>query len=343
MRHGRARGFTLVELLVVIAIIGILVALLLPAVQSAREAARRNSCTNNLKQIGLGCMNYASANKDQLPPGFAGYEFDEVKRTPKWTFTKKSVLTRILPYMEEQAAYDALDMEYQQSTNPYADPNKNNVLSTYICPSWDVEPIRSVSEEPGNATYDYQLGALTTYNACAGADTRSILSLSGQSALSEDELAKLRVQTENGYVYYNGAFTFEVFAPITNRYFGIEVGRKLSQITDGMSNSFMMGELVDTECPIGEPCKLRPWYNRPWYLGGYRNSPYHMRSVFTSPNAKLSKGLAAFTERPFSSLHPGIVQFAYCDGSVHTISESIDYLTYLGLGSVNGGEIINAL
>lgn len=343
MRVQRERGFTLVELLVVIAIIGILVALLLPAVQAAREAARRNSCTNNLKQVGLGCLNYASSNSDSLPPGFAGWEFNEATRQPKWNFTKKSFLTRVLPYMEEQATFDLIDFEYERSSNPYADPARDVVVPGFICPSWDVEPIRTVAEVPGNATYDYQLGAITTYTASSGSDAVAIQSLSGGSALSADELARVRILSSNGPVYLNGAFSFEVISPLPNRFFGKEEGRKLRQITDGMSNSLMIGEFVDTDCETFNNCQPRPWYNRPWYLGGFQNAPYHMRALLTSPNAKLAKFDAPFTQRPFSSLHPGVVQFVYCDGSVHSLSEDIDLLTYLGLGTVNGGEVINAL
>ena len=117
----KTSGFTLVELLVVIAIIGILVALLLPAVQSAREAARRISCVNSLKQLGLGCANYASANKD----------FPEGRGWPDWTTASGafaggtnynaigatditniySVHVRILGYMEEQVIYDLIDFD----------------------------------------------------------------------------------------------------------------------------------------------------------------------------------------------------------------------------------------
>src|SRR5690349_14786645 len=99
-RH--AGGFTLVELLVVIAIIGVLVALLLPAVQAAREAARRSQCSNNLKQIGLGVQNYMSSKKDRLPLGYEG------KTT---SFSKRHLFTAILPYMEQQSIYNQIDFK----------------------------------------------------------------------------------------------------------------------------------------------------------------------------------------------------------------------------------------
>ena len=96
----RHHGFTLVELLVVIAIIGILIAMLLPAVQAAREAARRMQCSNNLKQMGLGMHNYASANKDFFPTGNTGEMY-------RW---KPGLFSLLLPYIEHQALYDSLDM-----------------------------------------------------------------------------------------------------------------------------------------------------------------------------------------------------------------------------------------
>src|SRR5215212_2443289 len=101
--YSRARGFTLVELLVVIAIIGVLVALLLPAVQAAREAARRMSCTNNMKQIALGVHNYISSN-DSLPPGaFWGRRSDgTLNSNNDW-----GPLARLLGYMDQQPLYNA--------------------------------------------------------------------------------------------------------------------------------------------------------------------------------------------------------------------------------------------
>ncbi|MCA9239251.1 MAG: DUF1559 domain-containing protein [Planctomycetales bacterium] len=339
------RGFTLVELLVVIAIIGVLVSLLLPAVQSAREAARRSACANNLHQLGIGCLNYAANNGDALPPGFAGWEFDEVKRIPKWNFSKKSLFSRILPFLEEQQVYDQIDFEYQKNSNPYADPSQTTVVSTFICPSWDSGPIRTTSEDGqglGSSTaYAYQHGALVTYAGCSGSDAATIDSLSSTTQYSQADIEKLRLTTPYGPVYYNGAFVFDVIEPLPNRFFGKELPRKLSQVVDGTSNSFLIGEFVDTECESFSSCKERPWYNRPWYLGGFQNAPYHVKVLLTQPNAKLDKYSAPITQRPFSSLHPGIVQFVFCDGSIRTVRDDIDFLTYLSLGTVNGGEVIS--
>ena len=103
MRSKPFRGFTLVELLVVIAIIGILVALLLPAIQSAREAARRTQCANSVKQLGLAAHNYMSTKKDVLPGGY----FQENK-TPGG-FQGETLFVFLLPYLEEQALFDRWD------------------------------------------------------------------------------------------------------------------------------------------------------------------------------------------------------------------------------------------
>ena len=345
--QSKRDAFTLVELLVVIAIIGILVALLLPAVQAAREAARRNSCSNNLKQIGLGCLNYASTKGDELPPGFGGWELDENNR-PKWNFTKRSVFSLILPYMEEQATFDAIDFQYEQSATPWDDQVRDRVVESFFCPSFDSEPVRPTGEDGNGADsspFAYQIGALPTYAACSGSDAATISSLAGGSIVYTDaEIQELQIDTPFGPVYYNGAFTVRPFVQAPGRApVPAEQGRKLSQITDGTSNSFMVGEFVDARCELFSICRERPDYNRPWYLGGFQRSPYHMKVLLNQPNSKLDGTAAPFTQRPFSSLHPGVVQFVYCDGSVHSISESIDYLTYLGLGTVNGSEVINAL
>jgi len=141
------RGFTLVELLVVIAIIGVLVALLLPAVQSAREAARRTQCTNNLKQIGLGVQNYAAGHNGEFPLGSPGSE-------------QHGLFTYILPYIEQQQLFDRIKL----TGAPGNEPLRFTPVHVYACPAY---PEQLVVE--GDQYEPPQRGALTTYQAVAGA------------------------------------------------------------------------------------------------------------------------------------------------------------------------------
>jgi prepilin-type N-terminal cleavage/methylation domain-containing protein/prepilin-type processing-associated H-X9-DG protein len=155
-KHSRSRGFTLVELLVVIAIIGILVALLLPAIQAAREAARRTQCTNKMKQIGLAALNYESARKT-LPPAFTPNNFAFVPRmgacsgtaaaaAPNNGLTHHNFFTFILPYIEQSAIYDQIDFRYDWFSTATNNKGTTNLLATskeieeLLCPTAEARP-----------------------------------------------------------------------------------------------------------------------------------------------------------------------------------------------------------
>jgi prepilin-type N-terminal cleavage/methylation domain-containing protein len=318
--RGKA-GFTLVELLVVIAIIGVLVALLLPAVQSAREAARRIQCSNNLKQQGLAAQNYMSANGDELPLGYAG----ETGRVGA-NFNKVHLFTELLRYMEQGNIYEQINFEYTGA--PWDnEPARDALIGAYVCPSWLDSPIVMGGQ------YEYQNGALVTYSGVGGA-------LIDGLNLSDRELV-----TPSGYgeIPRNGVFQAETIPnPQTRR--TIFKGRVVrgAEITDGQSQTLMIGEFVHRDLlPTGD-WDQSPGNVRPWYLGGFQNAPYSFKVIEFTPNIQVNRDQGvAFNHLPFGSYHPGMAQFALVDGSVHVIDDGIDRVVFHHLATANQGDLVD--
>jgi prepilin-type N-terminal cleavage/methylation domain-containing protein len=151
----RQTGFTLVELLVVIAIIGLLIALLLPAVQGVRESARRTHCGNNLRQMGIAMASHVSQNDNRLPPGAPA-------RTGSTTEVYHGFFSHLLPFLEQMTIWDEMD---KNATNPGGNKHRNTVVATYVCPSWPDPTL--FSNHPSSLAY--MNGAITTYQGCNGA------------------------------------------------------------------------------------------------------------------------------------------------------------------------------
>jgi prepilin-type N-terminal cleavage/methylation domain-containing protein len=340
VRGRRWSGFTLVELLVVIAIIGILVALLLPAVQSAREAARRMQCSNNLKQIALATHNFHDSYK-RMPPGFLGPMADpaggyyQVGATPPGgtnAYGNNSefgqnlgILPHILPYMELSNIYDQINIDpdvRRHPGTPYRpredtmawwedDPGTWDTAHTrighFVCPSTNPynNTLRTgviMETYPGGATlWSFPLGG--------GGDNLGRTTYLGCAGGLGD------VPAWPGWHRYKGIFT-------------IRSKNRMADVIDGTAHTLLFGEAAGSWTADGkEQTHAFCWMGMGGMPTAWRIEPDQ-------------SGKPGWWQ--FGSLHPGVVQFALTDGAVRSVSHTADQDMFLYVSGMGDGRVVDA-
>lgn len=310
LRLAKPAAFTLVELLVVIAIIGVLVALLLPAVQAARESARRTQCSNNLKQLGLAAHNF-NDTKGALPPSRLGNN----PATGSW-LTWAVVM---LPYVEQQAFFQMWDEKRTYEWHPQTTTRRS--VPAYFCSSR-----RKPQEAYSN---DSPSGGLSDFAACSGRGTND-----GTGA--------------NGTINGNGAMVGALWAlDSTGTMLEKSVPMiRMATITDGTSNTFLLGEKHVRKLNAQGTGRFifGTADDRSAYSSGNANN-YRRFAGLGSDNGAYT--VAVFTEtsnvqavdnRKFGSRHPGVCQFVLCDASVRAIRDQMDLNTLGRLAQRDDGE-----
>jgi len=322
------RGFTLIELLVMLAIIGILIALLLPAVQAAREAARRASCANNLKQLGLASLNHEAAH-GHLPTGGWGHRWvgdpdrGFGQRQPGgWAFN-------VLPYIENQALHQlGREATAEEKAELFAERNATPI-SVLHCPSR--RKAISYPTAPGFSPINAKTGpttARTDYAANSGTKSAGLV-LAGPESLAQgdgDQFEWPDVRSFNGIIGPRSEISFV-------------------HIKDGSTNTLLLGE--KSMNPVDYTTGNDPGDRASAYSGF--SLDLH-RWTFSQPNEDEPKGRrdagewTPVQDRPgqttptrFGSAHPGGCQFAFCDGSVRFIPDSIDGEIFRFLGNRRDG------
>jgi len=324
-RSGRRPfGFTLVELLVVIAIIGILVALLLPAIQAAREAARRSQCGNNMKQLGVALHNYHDAHA-VFPPGVIANTLNASMGAPQAFPGAMSWMPLVLPFMEQGPLYEEL-LPWMSTRNSMHFPSRimNSVVPSLMCPSDPAAPKTGVIHGEGSpwdaAPPDYNDGFSGNYLLCHGSEL---------------------VTQNNSPAIPGGAF-----ATAMNGMFFYRSRIRMASVRDGTAHTVMGAEIIT----LPELAGQRDWRGR-----YYRAD--HLSSIFSTnlpPNTTAADwtrvcqaGNPSYapcftntdTQYLFArSFHPGGVQVVLADASVRFVANTIDTQTWRALGTREGEE-----
>jgi len=368
----RHRGFTLIELLVVIAIIAVLISLLLPAVQSAREAARRAQCINNMKQIGLACHNYLDT-QGCFPPGAIS-----TTNRDGWNTNFFTWCVLILPQLEGNNVYNAVNinmgvgnLDRGQAWTAY-----RGVPSVFMCPSdGEQDNGKRPWAGPYSSGYPNPLGQSPAWDPPidpSTGQTSQIVPVTNYAMSWGDNYAGGPLmgglpwetpwqttvlppgQARIGYHGYwgtrwglptgkapNATGTLRGFAD----YSTMQIAT-ISSVTDGTSNSILVGEVL----PLADANNAF-WTSTGSASGttiplGYDTNSFDARNPACNGNwqgasAPLGCRYAA-SAKGFASRHPGGANMLFADGSVHFLKKSISMPTYCALGSRNGGEVLSS-
>jgi prepilin-type N-terminal cleavage/methylation domain-containing protein/prepilin-type processing-associated H-X9-DG protein len=306
--QARTAAFTLVELLVVITIIGILIALLLPAVQAAREAARRSQCTNNLKQLSLACLTHEQAHGFFPTGGWTAAFQGFIAGDPDLGVNETQPgnwLFNILPYMEQQALHD-LGMGLSASAKkPLFTQREQTPLASVICPSRREPTLRPVytGRTWSNCT-NFTRAAKGDYAGNAG-----------------DNMSPEYTDINTGIFYHKSTI-------------------RVADVTDGLSNTYLIGEK-----------SLCPDYYETGQAGGDDDTLFEgancdsLRSTYpgtaTAPLYPMQDQPGTDYSYQFGSAHSGGLNMAMSDGSVRSVSYSIDSETHRILGNRKDGKVID--
>jgi prepilin-type N-terminal cleavage/methylation domain-containing protein/prepilin-type processing-associated H-X9-DG protein len=323
--HCKCRGFTLVELLVVIAISGILVALLLPAIQAARESARRMTCSNNFRQVGVALHNFESTEK-AFPAGIEYWDTpwcSSVGVIGPPAHAGWSWGTYLLPFLEEQAIYDGIDFKELESPGgriiydgPKSFPFEGQFVSSFLCPS-DPNNRNLVTTTAARQNGGARWEDLAPTNMAGVADSVS-WSCKGANPIP-------KVGGTDHSPKGNGM--------LLNR-----LRIKPKHVTDGTSNTLFVGEVI-----TGKPGATAP-DGTPSENIGYFWASWNVMDTHNGINASLpfAPGLSIYpwnaSTAGFGSYHPGGCHFVFGDGSVHFISETIDQTALSAVTTRDGAE-----
>lgn len=322
-------GFSLIELLVVIGIIGILVALLLPAIQASRSAASRTSCANNLRQLGIAAHNYESAH-GYFPAGSVAKEFSADTKTP-WTFYRWSALAVLTPYLENTAAYQSLDLSFPLYANSLNVHPKNAEavkiwVGEFLCPA----------DEPRSLTEGF---APTNYATCTGSGA------AGGSPHSADGIFFINSQTRVGKIT-DGTSKTALFSEST-------LGRPQEGAHDPQTEykfSFL-APLTDSLCNEASEWNVSDPRGFAWVNGEFRCTLYNHRATPNSPTpdcmgviigGPVQTRYAPYGWRTARSRHAGGVNLLVADGSLRFVSDETDTAPWQALSTIAGGEAFAA-
>lgn len=344
-RKSVRRGFTLIELLVVISIIATLMSLILPAIQNAREAARRTQCLNNIRNVTVACMSFASSNPQGHLPSLSYYPPDPTSTSSRPPFIEgRSWVVEILPFMDQQSTFDRWNSDLPWDDTTIGAGGSSNLdlasdlyIEALACPNDD-----SAFQVPGGLSY--------VANAGFGSDTTSAISTSqffghtfvnagldwnSNGTTSGDEEDR-EISFRTG-VFWPNFQNGSLRAICANKCFAP------GKIYDGSANTLMLGENLNA----GDTNWANPAMNSCGFmfpLNGGPSAPTDadkasLASLLDTP-AATKTGTEPFINQkksgpersPFlSSNHPGIVVVSFCDGSSKVLSEAIDQLVYTKL------------